>query len=339
MALAISIRLDDAPVEPTSLQNEPATELRDSVAGPLLDPDALQTVSRRQFSSCPGTLLRCPHPGLQSPIFLTSAQPMRPVDARWQLVIQQVHRRLPATAFESDPWIGRAHRYLQALLDCQSNIEREVLGRRVPEVHTAFNIYRGPDKFVRGRLEAFLLTDRPYKEIALRCGLSLLAVECYERLFFCIRERAKHWLAAPHLCFDGKFWDGMVEGDVDVILRRAGLGHNGAMLDLFLDYYSSDGWRLPERFNAVTRDLLVEQYDRLLVRTLVVSWLLPPSKIQRAAFLGSLVAELKALIDAWPEGAPVPTHPPFGPPTPRDQLAAWWATLQRAISLAARRVA
>ena len=53
----------------------------------------------------------------------------------------------------------------------------------------AHALHTGPPTLARAEIEARLLTDEPFDVIARKCETTLEAVEAYESLFFCVRDR------------------------------------------------------------------------------------------------------------------------------------------------------
>jgi hypothetical protein len=266
---------------------------------------------------------------------LTPDQGRRPVDAGWQIVCSQVHRRLRPTAIEQDPWIERGHHFLQALLDCRDDADREELARQAPDVHAAYNLFRSDSKFLRGRLEGYLLTGCPFPEIAQACGLSLAAVEAYERLFFWVRERLKARICIATVAFDDKFWDGMTADDVDLLLKKAGLLGGKALLERMIRYYTS-GWRVPKQLAGQSHEQLSELYSMFAVHGLILAWVQPIEENARVEFVMDMCKELKKLVDDMAACTAAPARLPFGlPADSADLLESWWSSWQKTIQLAA----
>ena len=335
---AFSRLFDQACAEILSRPAEPEIDLPATLDGSLVDPEAAKTPARRSFERSPSSFLRRPGQGLLPLMNLTSDNPNRPVDAGWQIVCSQVHGRFRPTAVERDPWIERGHGYLQMLLDCREVADHEKLACEMPGVHAAYTIYRSPDKFLRGRFEAYLLSTRFFEDIAVDCALPLAVVEAYERLFFCVRSRLKHSVLIRSIAFDDKFWDGLKEDDIDLILKMAALLGGCGVLKPMIRYYSSV-WGIPDRSEGFTRSQVVELHEMLGLRALILAWVLPPSKIQRAFLFNEFVDELGQLIKGWPADAAVPKKSPFGStPISANQFETWWASWCETIDLALRKL-
>jgi hypothetical protein len=313
------------------------TDLELPTDQPWVDPNASKTPARREFERAPYSLLRRPEKGLRSPTSLTSYDADHPVDLAWQIVCHHAHQKYPASMLnKSDPWITQAYQFLQALLDCRDDGDHAKLAQAFPDVNTAYTHYRSDDKFLRGRLEAYLLSPRPLAEAARACEISVKAVEAYEQLFFKVRDKIAHPFLVHSVAFDDKFWNGMRASDTDLLLKRAGLMGGGAMLELMIRYCSS-GWRVPGRSKCVSRAKLIEFHDLLSLRALVLAWLLPPEKFGRVTIADELRQDLKKLLDGWPEGASTPQKSPFGPwPMSPKQLETWWAYWRKAVVAATR---
>jgi hypothetical protein len=94
-----------------------------------------------------------------SPI-LGLENPARPVDARWNAAAYLVRRGITLPAPHEDPWVERATRYLEALLACQTEADREKVGRAYPGLDAAFRLHADPDKLRRGLLQGRRLPAR-----------------------------------------------------------------------------------------------------------------------------------------------------------------------------------
>jgi hypothetical protein len=231
---------------------------------------------------------------------LASTWPNRPVDARWQIASMIVNGIASRRAFRRvyDEEIAHAVKYLKSLKACQTDADRDRLRQKMPRLHQAHFIHESPDKLLRGILEGRLLAGQSIEETAMACNLPLETVRLYEALFFAVVGiNRRHTLMT--LAIGEKCWHGLLEEDVDVILKRFGLECGLTMLEEAIRYYASP-WRIPERLGTLTKTELVELKTMISVKALIQAWVLPFEKFHRVLKLQALRQELQVLIDASP---------------------------------------
>jgi len=220
------------------------------------------------------------------------------VNTRWQLVLSSVRGGYPLPSDCRDRWIDQGLAYLNALLACSTDADREAVALTMPAVETAVQVHRSADKLVRGGLEARLLTSQSLQDVSAACDLTLEAVEMYHMLFFDVRDKLQASCYIINHAMDGKY-DNMTEKDVDVILKKAAFLRGPLFLDIVLRYYKTK-LKVPRLLDGVTRDQLEKLHELLSTRMVIFTWVLPNEKIHRATLLHRLLKELKALIEHWP---------------------------------------
>jgi len=141
-------------------------------------------------------------------------------------------------------------------------------GSSAAAVQAAHKLWTG-DPVVRGELEAFLLTDLQFDEIAKRCGLPLATVEAYEAVFFAVRSmlRATDKLFAKIIEY--RPWSGFTGPMPASAWKLAAF--TGGPLILELVIAATTGQPLPANFfkKAVHQGAAFEKY----VRQLTIIWL------------------------------------------------------------------
>ena len=235
--------------------------------------------------------------------YIPPCGPLRP-DARW-------HRaRLLAEGWEvrdgRDAWVDRARDFRRRMRELAGDPDsRAKLAAFAPDIAAAHAVYTAGDTFVRGTLEAWLLTGLPSTEIAAECDVTAAVVEAYHALFFDVREKraAPAWVVCNAL--GTADLSAVGEGDVDVILKRFALVGGRFVLELVLDAYRH-GCAAPADLSAAAVGDLVRLRGRLMGRALVLAWVLPPGQLGRVAALVRLGGELDALIAARSAGAADP---------------------------------
>jgi hypothetical protein len=87
----------------------------------------------------------------------------------------------------------------------------------MPEIETAYGLYRSGDKRARGTVEAWLLARQSFAQTAARCDLTPGAVEAYHELYFNVQGQLQCWPYILCEAIGSKMWHGLTEDDVDTI--------------------------------------------------------------------------------------------------------------------------
>jgi hypothetical protein len=228
--------------------------------------------------------------------------PARPVDARWRAAVDHVRRGSNLGGANEDPWVERATRYLAALLACQTEADRERVGRDDQDLDAAFRLHADDSKLHRGLVQGRLLAGQTFEAVAAACGLTPDAVRAYESVFFEVSGKldADGYIVCQAL--GEKHLGDKTEEDVDAVLRWAGYNRGPAVLDALARYYA--GWSVPDRLDGLARDQLEELHLMVGLRVLVLSYVLPAGEIRRLLVLEGLREELQRLIASWPNTPP-----------------------------------
>jgi hypothetical protein len=229
--------------------------------------------------------------------------PARPVDARWSAAVDRVRRGTGLGAAHTDAWVDRATRYVLALLPCQTESDRERVGREYPDLDAAFRLHADKDKLRRGLVQGRLLAGQTVEAVAAACGLTPGAVRAYESLFFEVGGKLDAGGYIVCQALGEKHLGDKTEEDVDAVLRWAGYNRGPAVLDALERYYRS-GWSVPDRLDDLTREQLEELDLMVRLRALVLSYVLPAGEIRRLLVLEGLREELQRLIASWPNTPP-----------------------------------
>jgi len=240
---------------------------------------------------------------LPSAILLSPDFSARPVDARWQRIMDLADRGEQATHQYDDRWVGMGLAYVHRLQACVTDADRERLAREMSHIHAAHQLHKTSNKLARGIVEARLLAGQTVEDTAVACGLAPDTVQAYERLFFAVVGLREHWAYLMCEAIGEKGWYGLKEEDVDVILKRLGLLRGPLMVDQMVHYYTTP-WKVPEQLDELTRDQVDELAFRLQTRTLILAMVLPCDQCHRAVRLYSLVQELRSMFGAGPGSLP-----------------------------------
>ena len=115
-------------------------------------------------------------------------------DWRWKLATRSVENQRPVPRSEGDDYVAVAVSVLRQVLSRRPRAW-EIIQRRRPHVLMACDIFlSGVDDIIRQGIEAALVTNATYKDIADFFAVEPAAVEWYARLFFDVRQ----YLGAPN---------------------------------------------------------------------------------------------------------------------------------------------
>lgn len=126
---------------------------------------------------------------------LQNANPLRPVDWRWQRAHSLVERGCYYVRRRDDEMTGRAVYFLRGLRRCTTPAQRARLQRDMPTLAEAFRItVHEPDLEVQ--LQARLLAGQDVRDIATAVQLPAAVIDTYEALFYHVRDRlqARSWM-------------------------------------------------------------------------------------------------------------------------------------------------
>ena len=210
---------------------------------------------------------------LPSTLLLSPDFTARPVDARWQRVVDLAGQGRRARHRFDDQWVKQGLRYLRRLNRCHEDEARNRLAEALPAIDVAYRLRHG-DPFSRAVVEARLLAGQSISEVASACEMTSEAVGAYEALFFSVLDRREARSFIMIEAMGGNLWDGsLTPEDGGVWMRFFAYLKGPLFLEPLIQYYR--GWTLPERLEDVTAEQLSETVDMLQVRALILSRALP----------------------------------------------------------------
>jgi hypothetical protein len=223
------------------------------------------------------------------------------VDDRWRLAGRLARSRCPIA--HDDHWVELAARFLQRLVACRDDAERQQLAQDMPDIDGAYRLHQSTDKLARGLVEARLLARQSFEQVGQACHLRPQVVEAYHNVFFDLtgKLQAKGYIMSEVI--GASFMVPIDEKDVDILLKQYGHGAGPFAVD-DLERYLRHGLTIPRKLDSLTRAQLEDLYGLLLARAFVLSSTLPPMKIGRVALLLDLINALERLIGAYPEASP-----------------------------------
>ena len=211
------------------------------------------------------------------PLELTTENPHRPPDWRWQRASWRIATGSRRGERHDDEWTRRAVR-------CQKGHRRVACGRRPyraqPDLEHAFNISRKPD-WLRAELEARILADQPVGEISSAIGLPDKVISAFEAMFFDVRPRLAMgaWIALNVIGL--KPMEPLAPLDVAAVWRLFGFlfgpltidalitGSDRAELEKYgLRAYWSPASRLPKELQLLLLARTLPQHGRKALKSL-----------------------------------------------------------------------
>jgi hypothetical protein len=206
-------------------------------------------------------------------LFNDPANPFRPVDWRWRRATALLDGGHPPSSAD-DRAVGEAAAFLRAWRGCKDEADRQRLALDLPALYGAHQLSRAAEPFARWEVEARLLTEEPYAQVAEKCGSSLQAIEAFHDTFFCVRDRLHSEGYILHQVIGPKAHAGLTEADVDVILKLYGYGGGPLVVDALVRYYR-DPPAVPERPELLPSAELQELRTKLLLKASILAHTLP----------------------------------------------------------------
>src|SRR5262245_36818512 len=111
------------------------------------------------------------------------ADPFRPVDWRWRWAADLLDQGEPLSVAD-DRAVREAAAFLRAWRDCHDEADRQRLTLDMPALYGSHQLYLAAGAFVNWEVEARLLTEEPYTQIAEKCGSDPRVIEAYHETFF-----------------------------------------------------------------------------------------------------------------------------------------------------------
>jgi hypothetical protein len=184
---------------------------------------------------------------------LGHSNPRRPVDWRWQRAGRLLGLGLRWSRRRDDEPTRQAKQYRAALHRCRSEADRRRLERKLPDLAAAIAIHEGSTAR-RVAVEALLLAGEASEAVARRCGVPAEAVEMYERLFYCVRDRLTSTSYILFHAVGAASYRGFDGDDTGAGLRWFAYTGGPRVLDFLLGGGETPGDRLPTEGHAIPPD-------------------------------------------------------------------------------------
>jgi hypothetical protein len=181
----------------------------------------------------------------------------------------------------------QAVRFARALHGCADDAARAKLTRRRPALAAAHALYAAEPSWPRWELEAWLLTDEPIEQIAVRMEMHDDVVATYHDLFFDVRGRlqAKDWVA--HHVPGGEAHRRPDRCDPGVLLKLYGYHFGAVVLESLLAYFRAPPAPLVDP-GSLDADARAGLRGKLRIRAAIVTQLQPVDGPSAGRLLGVL---------------------------------------------------
>jgi hypothetical protein len=234
------------------------------------------------------------------------ADPFRPVDWRRRWATNLLDGDEPLSPAD-DHAVQEAAAFLRAWRGCQDEPDRLRLALDMPALYGAHQLYLAADAFVKSEVEARMLTEESYAQIAEKCGRDPQVIEAYHETFFDVRDRLHAEGYVLHQVIGPKAHAGLTEADVDVILKLYAYAGGPLVLDALVRYYR-DPPTLPDHPELLGAAELQELRTKLLLKASILAHTLPAnaSGLKKMAVLADAVKVIRSALRTDAAG-PVPT--------------------------------
>jgi hypothetical protein len=216
--------------------------------------------------------------------------PFMPVDWRWRRASFLASQLTACPHQLDDDWVWAAVDFLK-LTRCQTESDQHRLTRTMPALWQARAVFNAQPPFLKWAVEAYILAQESFPEIARKCGLMVDAVTAYERLFFAVSEHltAPVWILTQAI--GEKAFSGLTERDLDVVWKLFGYHHGPLVLDCLIhNVLHRDR---PEESGQVD-DCIIRETRALLNRQSALAALLLPVTRETALKIVKLHAQQSA---------------------------------------------
>lgn len=203
--------------------------------------------------------------------------PRRPVDWRWQLADVALSQDIRIRRSRSDASIQKAIKLRRQINRCQNDNDYMRVLDADPDLYEAWVLFDdGEDRETRWELEARLLTDQPYTEMAKVLALSVKSIEYYEALFFNVRDRLECPSYITQVVLGKSIHAGLNERAYDVLWKMYGYWAGYCVLNSLI--YRFNAPAIAENVEGVTAfwdddgKAMLRQKSAIAVRTMPINW-------------------------------------------------------------------
>lgn len=217
-------------------------------------------------------------------LYCSPSCPYRPTRWRFRRAELLFVLNFPARARRDDVWLQRAYDYHRDVWRLRARPPGGRARRAVPDpvIEGALDLWATTDLLCRWEVEARILADQPYSEVAARTGISEPVIDAYEALFFNVAASRHATKYLEHAAIGVRESDGFGVAELHQVWKLFGLLGGPRVLDVVMDVFpgpdlvprtdgfvlatkeEADGLRLMVKLLTTPRDQMsVEQMTRM----------------------------------------------------------------------------
>lgn len=186
------------------------------------------------------------------------SNPLRAPDWRWERarIIRETGKNVGVRTKE-DEWTKSAIKFQKDLFGCKDDFARYNLIEKYPQIYFAYLLHGVDDKkqLMRSEVEARILADESFEDIAERCGCEVETINLFEKLFFNVTDKLKNTTYILHQVMGPAIHRGMYEKDHDLLWKLYGYFCGGNVVDALTSTFTSKSKpETPEQIDALFVD-------------------------------------------------------------------------------------
>lgn len=219
-----------------------------------------------------------------SVLSLRKESPFRPPNWRWaRAQLYRDNRRMAMLLPRTPDQSLRTVISYQTMRDqCEDDYDRLRLFRRYPSLYEAQEVYES-DRAVTWELEARLLANDTVEHISSRLHISPEAIDCYEKMFFNVRDRLTDKGYVAHVIIGDLMHAGLTERQHDVLWKFYGYCGGPIVLDAVID--KSMGVVRPENEGDMPAYAADDVQRAILVKSMVAARTMPVNSYTQGIIL------------------------------------------------------
>src|SRR5262245_30161356 len=157
-----------------------------------------------------------------------------PVNWRWERARWLRESGKYARRRKEDGWVIMAKPFQAELAKATVSAAVERISEKYPGMYWAWRWYDNPQKQHRWTVEAYLCADEDPTLIAERVRANVETVLCYEKLFFNVRGKTRHWAYIMNEVIGPAVHHGLTDRQYDLLWKLFGLLKGAPLLDAII---------------------------------------------------------------------------------------------------------
>jgi hypothetical protein len=170
------------------------------------------------------------------------SNPFRVPDWRRARVRTIVEGTLRYSRRKDDVWVKRAWKFYEAMEACENSLDYGGLSERYPDLYWAHEMNTSSDEgteFMRWEIEARLLANQPFDQVAERTGCTEATIVAYHELYFCVRPKLSATSYIVHKVIGPSVHRGLTSNEPDVLWKLYGYFGGSYVINAVVDKFTS----------------------------------------------------------------------------------------------------